>query len=161
MIDSNIIKQAMTKAVERARETMNQDFGGPFGAAIINPAGEIIAIASNSVLKDGDATAHAEINAIRAASRIQKTYDLTGHTIVTTGYPCPMCLGAIIWSNIKDVYYGCRPKDAEAIGFRDEFIYDYIKNPTLNKDVLKTIESNRDSCLALFEEYAKKGKTIY
>lgn len=161
MIDHNTIGQAMAKAVERARETMNQDFGGPFGAAIIDPDGKIIAVASNSVLKDGDATAHAEINAIRAASRKQKTHDLTGHTIVTTGYPCPMCLGAIIWSNIKDVYYGCRPKDAEAIGFRDEFIYDYIRNPGQNANILKTIESNRDACLALFEEYAKKGKTIY
>lgn len=161
MIDQNVIGQAMAKAVGRARETMNQDFGGPFGAAIIDPDGEIIAVASNSVLRDGDATAHAEINAIREASRKKKTHDLTGHTIVTTGYPCPMCLGAIIWSNIKDVYYGCRPKDAEAIGFRDEFIYDYIRNPEQNGNTLKTIESNRDSCLALFEEYAKKGKTIY
>ncbi|MFP4177151.1 MAG: nucleoside deaminase [Acholeplasmataceae bacterium] len=161
MTDQSVIEKAMATAIERARETMSQDFGGPFGAAIIDPSGEIVAIASNTVLRDGDATAHAEINAIRQASRKRGTHDLTGHTIVTTGYPCPMCLGAIIWSNIKDVYYGCRPKDAEAIGFRDEFIYEYIRNPELNEDVLRTSESDRDSCLALFEEYVKKGKTIY
>jgi len=70
-----------------------------------------------------------------------------------------MCLSAIIWSNIHDVYYGTDLKDAEDIGFRDDFIYEFIKNN--NEDVLKLKQINRDECLALFNEYKEKNKQIY
>ena len=119
-------KEIIRKAVDRARETMNKNLGGPFGAAVIDQDGNVIAIASNSVLGDHDPTAHAEINAIREAARIKGTHDLSGCIIFATGYPCPMCLSAIIWANIREVVYGCRPEDADAIGFRDDFIYHFI-----------------------------------
>ncbi len=151
----------MQLAIERARETMNEDLGGPFGAAIIDDDGNVLAVASNTVLGDNDATAHAEINAIRAASKQKGTHDLSGCTLYTTGYPCPMCLGAIIWANIKDIVYGCRPEDADRIGFRDDFIYDFIKNGSSERSILKIDEAERDACLELFNEYARKDKEIY
>lgn len=149
----------MKLGIDKARETMMKDYGGPFGAVIVKN-NEVIAIASNTTLKDNDPTAHAEINAIREACQKLKTYDLTGCTLYATGYPCPMCLSAIIWSNIKEVYYGTNLKDAEAIGFRDDFIYNFIRNDNQG-EILNLSKLDREECLKLFEEYKNNGKTIY
>lgn len=151
----------MVKAADKARSTMNQDIGGPFGALIVDKDNNIVAIASNSVLKDHDPTAHAEINAIRMAAAKLGTHDLSGCTLYTTCYPCPMCLGGIIWANIKKVYYGCNALDADAIGFRDDYIYEFIKNNATDKNILDLEEQERTSCLALFEEYKEKDKQLY
>ena len=148
----------MKEAIDEARRTMNLNYGGPFGAMIVKD-NKIIVITSNTVLKDNDPTAHAEINAIRKASKVLNTYDLSGCTLYTTGYPCPMCLSAIIWSNIKEVYYGTNLEDAAKIGFRDEFIYDYIKGK--NKDILELKKLNHEECLELFKEYQEQKKEIY
>lgn len=157
----NNMNEIMQKALERARQTMNENIGGPFGAAIIDESGNILAVASNSVLRDNDPTAHAEVNAIRAACQKIGSYDLSGCVLYTTAYPCPMCLSAIIWANIKKVYFGCRPADAEAIGFRDDFIYRFIEDKCRDKKVMDIAELNRDDCLKLFAEYQQKNKTIY
>lgn len=151
----------MGMAVEEARKTMNENIGGPFGAAIVDPDGNIIAVSSNRVLGDHDPTAHAEITAIREACKKLGTHDLSGCVIYATGHPCPMCLGAIIWANIKKCYYGCRPSDAEAIGFRDDFIYRYIKDDCKDAQVLELTEIHREQCLTLFNEYHQKEKQLY
>ena len=122
------MKDIMKMAIDEARETMNENKGGPFGAAIVDKDGNVIAVASNLVLESHDPTAHAEIMAIRKASEKLGTHDLSDCILYATGYPCPMCLSAIIWANIKEVYYGTNLKDAEVIGFRDDFIYNYINN---------------------------------
>lgn len=148
----------MKEAIEEAKRTMNLNYGGPFGATIMKD-GKIVCVASNTVLRDHDATAHAEVNAIRKAGEILGTHDLSGCELYATGYPCPMCLSAIIWSNIKVVYYGTNLDDADNIGFRDDFIYNYLNNS--NSDVLKLTNINHDECLELFKEYKNKNKTIY
>lgn len=141
----------MEEAIKEAFRTMNEGMGGPFGAMIKDSNGNIISVASNTVLFDHDPTAHAEINAIRKAGKVLNTHDLSGCTMYATGYPCPMCLSAIIWSNIKVVYYGTNLKEAEEIGFRDDFIYEYIKGN--NKNVLKITELDHDKCIELFKNY--------
>ena len=153
--------EAMMMAIERARETMNKNFGGPFGAAIVDANGEIVVVSSNSVLRDNDPTAHAEVNAIREACKKLGTYDLSGYVLYATGHPCPMCMSAIIWANIKKVYFGCTPEDAEKIGFRDDFIYRFINDGCSDKGVMEIIPHEREACLELFKEYAEKEKTIY
>jgi len=150
----------MKLAFERAKATMNKNFGGPFGAAIVKND-QILSISSNSVLHDKDPTAHAEINAIREACKKLNSYNLTGCTLYTTCFPCPMCIGAIIWANIKDIHVACLPKDAANIGFRDDFIYDFIKGNFDNQELLKINYLDRNDCLRLFEEYKKNNKTIY
>lgn len=155
------MNEFLLKAIEQARKTMNEDIGGPFGAVIIDKNGDILSVSSNSVLRDNDPTAHAEINAIREACKKINSYDLSDCILYTTAYPCPMCLSAIIWANIKKVYFGCRPEDAEKIGFRDDFIYKFIENKSKDKNILDIYELNREECLQLFEEYSKKKKTIY
>lgn len=153
--------EAMMMAIERARETMNKNFGGPFGAAIVDANGEIVVVSSNSVLRDNDPTAHAEVNAIREACKKLGTYDLSGYVLYATGHPCPMCMSAIIWANIKKVYFGCTPEDAEKIGFRDDFIYRFINDGCTDKGVMEIIPHEREACLELFDEYSEKEKTIY
>lgn len=149
----------MRLGIDKARETMNKNYGGPFGAVIIKDD-KVIAISSNTVLRDNDPTAHAEINAIREACKKLETYDLKDCTLYTTAYPCPMCLSAIIQANIKEVYYGAELKDTEKIGFRDDKIYNFIKNNNIG-NVLNLSRLDRDECIKLFEEYQKQNKIIY
>ncbi|MFW6284821.1 MAG: nucleoside deaminase [Bacillota bacterium] len=157
-----IDKNVMDKAIAQARKTMNNDEGGPFGAAVIDKDGTLLSVTSNTVLGDADPTAHAEMNAIRKAAKEKGTHDLSGCILYTTAYPCPMCLGATIWANIQTVVYGCRPEDADAIGFRDDFIYEYIRGETTHvESVLATHEAFRDECLKLFKEYHDMDKEIY
>ena len=151
-------KEIMSLGVEQARKTMYDNFGGPFGAVITDKNNHVIAVSSNTVLYDLDPTAHAEVNVIRKACEILKTYDLSDYILYATGYPCPMCLGAIMWANIKTVYYGTDLEDAKKIGFKDEFIYDFIKNKT---NALEITQVSRDECIKLFNEYAEQEKTIY
>ena len=155
------MREIMKLAIEKARETMRENIGGPFGAAIIDKEGNVIAVSSNRVLGDKDPTAHAEITAIREACKKLGTHDLTGCAIYATGYPCPMCLGAIIWANIKECYFGCKPEDAEKIGFRDEFIYRFIKMDCEDDSILEFKQVAREDCLELFDEYQETQKELY
>ena len=138
---------------------MNKNEGGPFGAVITDKEGNIIAKGNNMVLKNNDPTAHAEITVIRDACQKLNTYDLSGYILYTSCEPCPMCLSAIIWANIKQVYYGCTKQDAGKIGFRDDMIYEYLKGS--NQDIIHLKQMDRDKCITLFQDYEKNNKVIY
>lgn len=133
--------------------------GGPFGAIITDKEGNIIAVGHNTVLSHNDPTAHAEINAIRNACAKLNTYDLTDYILYTSCEPCPMCLSAIIWANIKEIYYACTREDAAKIGFRDDLIYEYLKGNKSDLITLKQID--RDECISTFEKYKNDNKIIY
>lgn len=157
----NRIDQLMSLAAKEAENNLKTGDGGPFGAVIANDQG-ILVKAHNQVLKNQDPTAHAEITAIRKATQKLGSYDLSGYTLYTSCYPCPMCLGAIIWSNIKVVYYGNTAKDAAKIGFRDDYIYDFIKGNGHDKEVLDLKPSNRSQTIKAFDEFEKQQtKTMY
>ena len=149
----------MNIAKQNAERGIKEKEGGPFGAVIVDKDGKIIANWNNQVLKQNDPTAHAEMVAIRNACKKLEKYDLSGYTLYTSCEPCPMCLSAIIWSNIKEVYYGCTKKDAGEIGFRDDAIYDYLKGE--NNDLINLEEMDRDECIKTFEEYKKQDGVIY
>lgn len=154
-------RELMKIAVSRAESTSLQlGMGGPFGAIIVKD-NAVISLESNSVLSSHDPTAHAEINAIRAAGKVLRTHDLSGCELYTTCYPCPMCLSAIIWANIKKVYYGCTSQDAANIGFRDDFIYEFIESGRSDNSVLDLTEIHRDVCLPLFGKYTANLGEIY
>ena len=152
--------EAVALSIEKARSSMRRKEGGPFGAAVIK-GGKVISVAANSVLKDHDPSAHAEINAIRQACELLGTHDLSGCILYATGHPCPMCLSAIIWANIERVYYGCEAHEAEKIGFRDDFIYRYLENKHQDDSVLNLCSFAHNQCVALYEEYEKIEKEIY
>ena len=102
----------MQKANNLALEGMKNKEGGPFGAVIVDKNGNILSQGNNKVLKNNDPTAHAEIVAIRNACKKLNTFDLKDYILYSSCDPCPMCLSAIIWANIKEVYYGCTKEDA-------------------------------------------------
>lgn len=143
----------MHQAIREAFCGVEHNHGGPFGAVVVK-SGKIISKAHNQVLKTNDPTAHAEINAIKKASKKLNTFDLSGCEIYTTCMPCPMCLGAIKWANIKTVYYGASSKDADAIGFRDLEFYE--------KEALEFKNIERAECLKPFVAWsAKEDKILY
>lgn len=141
----------MKKAIKEASCGVERGDGGPFGAVIVKD-GKIIAKAHNKVLKNNDPTAHAEVQAIRKASKKLQTFDLSGCEIYTTCMPCPMCLGAIKWANIKSVYFGATSQDADDIGFRDKEFYE--------KELLEFNQIQRAECLKLFEVWSVKEDRI-
>lgn len=149
----------MKIAKENAEKGISKMEGGPFGAVIVDKNGNIISNGNNKVLIEKDPTAHAEITAIRAACKKLNTYDLSEYILYTSCEPCPMCLSAIIWANIKEVYYGCTKEDAAEIGFRDEAIYDFIKGK--NKTLIDLKQLEREECIKTFEEYKKNNGVIY
>lgn len=152
------MKNFIEEALKSAKQGIEKNEGGPFGAVIVNKDGEIIGRGNNKVLKNNDPTAHAEIVAIRNACKNLNTYDLSECVIYTSCEPCPMCLSAIIWSNIKKVYYGGTKEDAADIGFRDDEIYDFIKG---KNNLLDMKEIYRDECKIVMEGYKQNGGVIY
>ena len=156
-----IDKRIIEASIKEAQKTMRENIGGPFGAAILDKEGRLVCVASNTVLGSNDPTAHAEINAIRKAGQILGTHDLSDYILYATGYPCPMCISAIIWANIKYVVYGTNTHDAEKIGFRDEPIYRFIKRGMIDYNILQLKNEGREECLELFKEYKENNKEIY
>lgn len=146
-------EQAMNEAIKEAYDGINAGDGGPFGTVIVKD-GKIIGLGHNCVIKKQDPTCHGEIEAIRNACKNQKSFDLSGSILYTTAQPCPMCLGAILWANIKSVFQGCDIKDTGKIGFRDDKFYDFING---KGNLLEIKECEREKCLELFDDYEKKS----
>ncbi len=110
-------EKCMRLAIERTREGIRAG-QSPFGAVIVL-GGKVVAAAHNTVWRDHDPTAHAEVNAIRQAASALARIDLSGATLFTTCEPCPMCLAATHWAKIDRVVYGASIEDAAAAGFSE------------------------------------------
>ena len=154
----------MQVAKELAENSLITNVGGPFGACVVKD-GKIIGKGSNHVLKNNDPTAHAEIMAIRDACKNINSYDLSECELYTSCYPCPMCLSAIIWANIKTVYFGNTKEDVADIGFRDDFIYNFINklsNGMNSNYILELIAMDREETIETFKKFSlMSDKTIY
>jgi len=150
-------KDYMRKAIELSIKNMERG-GGPFGAVIVKD-GEIIAASANSVTIDNDPTAHAEVNAIREATKKLGTFDLSGCEIYSSCEPCQMCLGAIYWAKIDSLYFGNTKKDADDIGFSDNFIYEEIDKDYQHRN-LKTQTMMRDEAIEAFNIWKNKEDKI-
>lgn len=154
------IPNMLRRAIELARQTMNANQGGPFGA-IVTKDGDIVGQSGNQVIARPDPTAHAEIEAIRAASYYLNTFDLSGCELWSSCQPCPMCLGAIYWARIDHVYYAASHSDAAQVGFDDKWIYQELKK-TETERTLGMEQHLREEGEALFHEWADKpDKTPY
>jgi len=112
----------MREAARLAHDNIVAGRGGPFGAVIVRH-GEVIGRGTNLVTSTNDPTAHAEVTAIRDACRRLGTFSLTGCEIYTSCEPCPMCLAAIYWARLDQIFYANTRSDAARIGFDDDLIY--------------------------------------
>ena len=150
-------EELMRRAIALSENSVKNG-GGPFGA-VIAKNGIIVAEASNSVTIDNDPTAHAEVNAIRQATRALKTFNLEGCEIYTSCEPCPMCLGAIYWAHLDRIYYANDRKDAAKIGFDDEFIYEEIGRKIEDRHRLM-IALLRDEALGAFRMWEENSSKM-
>ncbi len=149
----------MQEAIEEALDGIAHGHGGPFGCVIVRN-GRVIASAHNQVLKKHDATCHGEVEAIRKASRVLGTHDLSGCELYATGEPCPMCLAACLWANISKVFYGCTIADNARIGFRDADMDAAFGGGRKGMDGYLA-EKDRRACLQLYDEYLSLNARRY
>jgi len=150
----------MRLAINEARKNIKSMQGGPFGACIVKK-GRAIAVARNTVLKN-DASCHAEINAIRLASKKLKSFDLSDCTIYSTTEPCPMCFSAIHWANIGRIVYATKIADARRIGFNELSISAARMKRAGKSKIRLTAGVLRNECLKLMKDWAgNKSKKLY
>lgn len=150
----------MAAACAEALAGVTSGDGGPFGAVVVKD-GQVVGAGHNMVIGSNDSTAHGEIVAIRRAEQALGTYDLSGCELYTTGYPCPMCLAAILWARIDKVYYGCTVEDAARIGFDDSAFYEALAAPDY-KGLLQLRQKDRQACLELFDKWlTSENKKLY
>lgn len=147
----------MRKAIALSVENIKKD-GGPFGAVIVKN-NKIIATGTNRVTAHNDPTAHAEVIAIRKACKKMGTFDLSGCVIYSSCEPCPMCLSAIYWSHIGELYYGNTKADAKSIDFDDSFIYDEIALTPANRK-LRSTQMLAEEAIAAFQNWANAADKI-
>lgn len=145
----------MRMAIALSENNVKNNLGGPFGAVIVKD-GQIIAKSANTVTTTNDPTAHAEVAAIRLACQNLNTFSLEGCTIYASCEPCPMCLGAIYWARIDKLYYANTKKDAAAINFDDDFIYQEIDLKPEDRK-LPSQQLLRDEALKAFEMWQQSA----
>lgn len=148
----------MQMAIDLSIENIDNG-GGPFGAVIVDPQGEIIATGVNRVTANNDPTAHAEVSAIRAACNKIGNFKLTGCTVYSSCEPCPMCLSALYWAGVKRICFGNTKADAKDIDFDDSFIYDQIELPR-SKRSITCDHFMRDRAIVAFEKWRDKTDKI-
>jgi tRNA(Arg) A34 adenosine deaminase TadA len=149
-------KKWMKLALASAGISIRKSEGGPFGAAIVRRH-QVIAVEHNTVLKDRDATCHAEVNAIRIASRKLKRFDLSDCVIYSTTEPCPMCFSAIHWARISEVIFGTLIADVQKRGFHELT----IPSKKMKRDGRSPVRIRggfmRKECLALLAAWDRKA----
>jgi tRNA(Arg) A34 adenosine deaminase TadA len=148
----------MREAIRLSIQMMRRGKGGPFGAVVVQGK-KIVGRGSNQVTSINDPTAHAEIVAIRDACKRLKTFSLEDCDLYTSCEPCPMCLSAIYWSRIANVFYGNNRKDAAKIAFDDDEIYREVALP-IRKRKLVMKPLLRSEALVAFKEWASKTDKI-
>ena len=155
-------EEFMREAIRLSIENVNSAKGGPFGAVIVQGE-KIIARGVNEVTTSNDATAHAEVAAIRAAGKRLGDFRLSGCEIYCSCEPCPMCLGAIYWSRIDAVYFANTKEDAAQIGFDDLFIYGELVRPIAERNLsTQPMMMLRQEALEAFAMWAASAeKTEY
>lgn len=154
-------KKWMRYAIRSAYEGIRKSEGGPFGAVIVCQ-NNVIAVAHNRVLRDKDATCHAEINAIRTASKKLKRFDFSGCVIYSTTEPCPMCFSAIHWARISKIIYGTAIADVQRRGFNELSISCHQMKRAGHSRVRIRAGFLRKECLELLKVWdEKESKEVY
>lgn len=126
-------QQFLERAVALARENVRNG-GRPFGAVVVLN-GRIVAEGVNEVAKTRDPTAHAELLAIRAASRTLGTAKLDGCVVYASGHPCPMCLSAMYLSGIKEAAYAYTNEEGEHFGLSSAILYRELAKPLADQSL--------------------------
>lgn len=148
----------MNEAIKLAEMNIITMNGGPFGAVVVKD-GKIVGRSGNKVLQNNDPTAHAEVQAMRDAGHNLGTFDLSDCVLYTSCEPCPMCLLASLWGNVKEIYYAATRVDAENAGFRDNHFYEMLKDDVKTGIHLK--EAQNKAAQVMLKWAATNDKKLY
>lgn len=143
----------MQEAIGLSELSLSNPEFGPFGAVIVQN-GIVVGRGHNEVIALNDPTAHAEVMAIRNACSQLETFQLDDCDIYTSCEPCPMCLGAIYWSRIRNIYYGNTCADADDLGFSDVDLYEEIGLPIAARKI-PMVQLMDAEAKAVFEKWTE------
>lgn len=148
-------EEYMLRAIELSRHAaLIEKTGGAFGAVIVKD-GKIIAEGYNQVIKTNDPTWHAEMHAIRQASKQLGSPHLTGCILYTSAECCPMCLAAAYWAHIEKIYYAATTADALQYGnFQDIDILEELRKEPHNRRIIAT-ELLRPKAREIWQAFAE------
>lgn len=164
-IDNNKVETA-TKIITELQNNMHsytKDGSGPFVAAIYDDKGNLVVKIANSVVNEYCSNNHAEMNAIKAAEAKLNTYDLAPYNLklYVTAEPCMMCIGGIMWSGVKEVYYGVPSKNVERItgfdeGFKPHWFKEFKKRGIIVYGNIEPEIGEQE-----LHKYVNEGKKVY
>ncbi len=146
-------------AIALATRNVETGAGGPFGAAIVRD-GRIVAEGVNTVTAANDPTAHAEVNAIRAAAKVLGTFTLAGCRLYSSCEPCPMCLAAAHWARMEAIFYAASAEDAASAGFDDAFLYDELRKNPAERKLLPATQLLSEEAWASFAAWIASANKI-
>lgn len=138
----------MAVALDQARAALAHG-DVPVGAVVLGPDGSVVAARHNEREAASDPTAHAEILALRDAASRVGSWRLSGHTLVVSLEPCPMCAGALLAARIDRLVFGAPDMKAGACGS----LYNLCADPRLNHETPITAGVEADAAAALLTEF--------
>ena len=160
------VEERMRFVIHLAQRNIREKTGGPFGAAVFDGQGRLIAPGVNLVPWAQCSVLHAEMVALMLAQQRVGRFDLSGggrwfYELVTSSEPCAMCFGALPWAGISRLVCGARDEDARRIGFDEgPKLADWI-SPLEQRGIRVIRDVLRGEARAVLEEYAATGGLIY
>jgi tRNA(adenine34) deaminase len=148
----------MRAAVAAARGAAREHDEVPVGACVVDERGTLLAVSGNRTRTDCDPTAHAEVVALREASRRVGAFRLVGVTVYSTIEPCAMCAGALVQARVRRLVYGARDEKAGAV----ESVFRICDNSSLNHRIELTPGVLESECRELMQEFfrARREKQV-
>ena len=156
----------MRLAIAVSDANVEHETGGPFGAAIFESSGRLVAVGMNSVVRLNNCALHAEMVAFMMAQRVVGSFTLNApglpaHELVTSCEPCAMCLGATLWSGVKRVVYGAGREDATRLSFEEGPVFPESYRYLEDRGIRITRGVLSEQARAVLERYRAKSGKIY
>lgn len=156
--------ERMAVAVMLAAENVSRGTGGPFGAAVFDGEGRLIAVGVNRVVPSSNSTLHAEIVALMLAQARLGTYTLDtdrAHALFTSCEPCAMCLGAIQWAGVTRVVWAATREDAGRLKFDEGPVFQASHDYLRARGIRLEAGPLRQEAAAALSRYGDAGGEIY
>lgn len=155
------IAKYVLETINEAKNGIQKGHGGPFGALVVKNS-EIIGRGHDTVIRDNDPSAHAEVNAIRDACKRLETPHLEGAILIVSSEPCPMCLAAAYWAKVDDITFCLSKEVAASVGFMDAFIYEDLALPVVERQIpLREFGGLKEEAAAVFKEWQNDNGILY
>jgi tRNA(Arg) A34 adenosine deaminase TadA len=157
----------MRLAIALARENVERETGGPFGAAIFErDSGRLVAVGMNSVVRLNNCTLHGEMVAFMMAQLCLDSFTLNAshlpaHELVTSCEPCAMCLGATLWSGVRRLVFGATREDATRLHFDEGPVFPESYRYLEARGIEIVPRVLHAEAAAVLEHYRARSGTIY